>query len=192
VERSTLTASRRSESTNRIYGVMAEFDAVGPFLAGARAVREAGYRRWDTFSPFPVHGIERAMGIKRTILPFIILGGGITGAGVGLLLQWWMNAHNYPLNISGKPLWSIPANIPVVFELTVLFSAFGAVFGMLALNRLPELHHPLFTSDRFRRVTTDRFFILIERSDPHFDLQETTRFLGSLGGLNVEVVEDEP
>lgn len=175
----------------KVYGLLAEFDSVGPFLEAARRVRDAGYAKWDTYSPFPVHGIEQAMGMKRTLLPFLVLGGGLTGATVGVLMQWWMNAYDYKLIISGKPFWSIPANIPVIFELTVLLSAFGAVFGMLALNKLPELHHPLFTSERFHRVTTDKFFIAIEASDPRFKLEDTKQFLASVGGKHIEVVGEE-
>ena len=191
--KTTSVDEARSDSpqSGKVYGVLAEFDSVDPFMEATRRVRDAGFVKWDTFSPFPVHGIEGAMGMKRTILPFIVLGGGLTGGSLGLLMQWWMNAVDYKLIISGKPFWSIPANIPVIFELTVLLSAFGAVFGMLALNKLPELHHPLFRSERFQRVTTDRFFIAIESSDPRFKLEETMQFLSSVGGGNVEVIEEE-
>ena len=188
---STETSHTQNGAEIKPYGFLVEFGEVTPFVEATKKTRDAGYSRWDTFTPFPVHHIEEYMGMKRTILPFIVLGGGITGCAIGILMQWWMNAVDYPLIISGKPLWSIPANIPIIFELTVLLSAFGAVFGMLALNDLPRLHHPLFSSERFRRVTTDRFFIAIEAEDPKFHMDETRRFVDSLGGDHVELVEDD-
>jgi len=175
-----------------VWGLMVEFADVDSFVVAAERVRDAGYEKWDCHSPFAIHAIESAMGIKRTILPFIVLGGGLTGATLGVLMQWWMNAYDYPLNISGKPLWSIPANIPVIFELTILLSAFGAVFGMLALNKLPELNHAVFSSQRFRRVTTDRFFITIEAKDSAFEMNRTKSLMESLGGVGpVEVLLEE-
>lgn len=175
-----------------VWGLMAEFENVDTLVDAAERVRDAGYSLWDCHSPFPVHAVEPAMGLRRTILPFIVLGGGITGASLGILMQWWMNAINYPLNISGKPLWSIPANIPVIFELTVLLSALCAVFGMLGLNKLPELSHSVFSSPRFRRATIDRFFITIEATDPVFDMKRTQALLESLGVVGaVEVLLEE-
>jgi hypothetical protein len=171
---------------------MVEFEDVDSFVDAAERIRDAGYSLWDAHSPFPIHAVEPAMGLRRTILPFIVLGGGVTGASLGILMQWWMNAYDYPLNISGKPLWSIPANIPVIFELTILLSALSAVFGMLALNKLPELSHPVFSSTRFKRVTTDRFFITVEAQDPVFDHKRTQALLESLGGTGpVEVLLEE-
>lgn len=167
--------------------LLAEFDGERALVAAAERVREAGYRRWDAHSPYPVHGIDRAMGIRPTILPWLVLGGGITGGAVALLMQWWMNAVDYPLIISGKPLFSLPANIPVTFELIVLFSAFAAFGGVLVLNFLPEYWHPAFSSKRFARVTTDGFFITIEASDPKFEVESTREFLESLGAEAVEV-----
>jgi hypothetical protein len=174
----------------RPWGYLVEFETVQPFVDATKRVRDEGFTRWDAYSPFPIHHMESFMGMRRTILPFVVLGGGITGASLGLLMQWWMNAVDYQLIISGKPLFSLPANIPIIFELTVLLSAFGAVFGMLAFNQLPELHHPLFNSERFKRVTTDRFFIAIEASDPRFDVARTRTFMNGLGGTNVELVEE--
>ncbi len=116
-----------------------------------------------------MHGLNDAMGIRTTRLPLVVLGGGLIGGGLALLMQWWMNGVDYKFLISGKPLFGLPANIPIFFELTVLFSALGAFLGMLAFNLLPEYHHPLFSSERFRRATQDRFFISIEARDPKFD-----------------------
>jgi hypothetical protein len=153
-------------------------------------VRDAGYTRWDALTPFPVHGLDEAMGIKPTRLPWIVFLCGLTGASAALLLQWWTNAVDYPYLISGKPLFSLPANIPIMFELTVLFAAFGAFLGMLGFNRLPELYHALFKKPRFRRVTNDRFVIYIEVEDPRYDSGETRSLLESVSPLPVEEVED--
>jgi hypothetical protein len=174
----------------RMWGYLVEFTAVPQLLAAAEKVRDAGYTRWDCHTPFPVHGLNDAMGLRPTRLPWLVLGAGLTGAGLGLGLQWWTNAVNYPFLISGKPLFSIPANIPVTFELTILFSAVSAFLGMLVLNDLPRWYHALFHSPRFRRVTADRFFITIEVADPLFDAAGTRAFLGSLGGTAVEAVEE--
>jgi hypothetical protein len=173
----------------KTWGLLAEFNTVGDLLAAARECRDAGFRHWDAHAPFPVHGLNDAMGLKPTRLPLFVLGGGLAGGSLALLMQWWMNAHDYPLVISGKPLFSLPADIPVVFELTILFSALGAFLGMLAFNLLPEYNHPLFSSEAFRRVTQDRFFISIEERDPKFDAARVRAFLEALGSTHVEVVE---
>lgn len=173
----------------RMAGYLVEFETPGDILGAARKVRDAGFTRWDTHTPFPVHGLDAAMGLKPTLLPWIVMVSGVTGCAVGLGLQWWTNAHNYKLLISGKPFWSIPANIPVTFELTILLSAFGAFLGMVLLNGFPRWHHPVFTSNRFRRVTQDRFFLSIEAEDPLFDEHRTQDFLRGLGGVHLEKLE---
>jgi hypothetical protein len=172
------------------YGLLAQFESPRALLHAAEKVRDAGYRRWDAHTPFPVHGLEGAMGLKPTILPWLVFGGGLTGALAGLALQWWTNAVDYRFIISGKPFLSLPANIPVIFELTILLAALTAFFGMLVLNRLPEWYHALFRSSRFRRVTTDGFFICIQATDPVFDLDRSRAFLESIGATHVEVLED--
>lgn len=174
----------------KLYGLIAEFRDVGTVLAAARRVRDAGYRRWDVHSPFPIHGIEKAMGVRPTLLPWLVLAGGLTGMGLGLLLVWYTNAFDYPFLISGKPIFSLQANIPVIFEMTVLFSAFTAVFGMLLLNKLPMLYNPLFRSARFRRVTDDRFVIAVDATDPRFERETTEALLRSAGAIAVEEVEE--
>ena len=171
-------------------GVLAEFKSDGQLIEAARRVRDAGYRRWDCHTPYPVHGLDAAMGIKHTVLPWFVAAAGLTGASVGLLLQWWTNTVDYPFIISGKPLWSLPAHVPVIFELTVLFAAFASFFGMLALNGLPRFYRPVFRSERFRRATQDRFFIFVEESDAQFDGVRTTELLISAGSTNVEVLEE--
>jgi hypothetical protein len=181
-----------SETTQppQLYGLIAEFNSVNELIPAAEQVRDAGYKYWDTHTPFPVHGLSDAMGMRPTILPYFVLGGGLTGAAVGLLIQWWMNAVDYPLVISGKPLFGLPAAIPVAFELTILLAAMGAFLGMLVLNGLPTWSHPLLNHERFRRVTADRFFISIEADDPEFDREQTAAFLLSLGAGAVEEVEE--
>ena len=174
----------------RLWGLAVEFDSVDAILAAAERIRDAGFTRWDVHTPFPVHGLNDAMGIKHTKLPLVVLGAGITGAGLGILMQWWMNAVDYRLIVSGKPFFSLPANIPVMFELTILLSALAAFIGMLAFNSLPMFYHPIFRAKAFQRVTSDRFVVVIETSDPKFHERDTTAFLESLGGSDVERVED--
>ena len=174
---------------SRLFGVLGEFENTGELLDAARAVREAGYQRWDCHSPFPVHGLDRAMGLRDTRLPWVVLFAGMTGTAVALLMQWWMNAVDYPIVISGKPLFSLPANIPVAFELTVLFAAVSAFAAMFVFNDLPKFYHPALRSKRFRQVTTDRFFVIVEASDPRFDAQRVEQLLRSLGSRHVERLE---
>ena len=178
------------EEPVELIGLLAEYETVDEILRAARAVRRAGFTRWDVHSPFPIHGIDYAMGIKPTILPWLVLGAGTTGLITAILLQWYTNAFDYKFMISGKPMWSVPANVPVMFELTVLFSALTAVFGMLGLNGLPRLYNPLFKHERFRRATSDRFFVVVDASDPKFDEAGTTRLLTDAGARAVERVED--
>lgn len=177
-----------------LYGVLAEYDTPGELIDAARKVRDAGYTEFDCFSPFPVHGIDEAMGIKRTILPMIVFGGGFSGLIGGVFLQWWMNAYNWPWNIAGKPAWSIPANIPIAFETTILLSVFASFFGMWILNKLPQVWHPFFRSHRFARVTDDAFVLGIEARDRQFDATATAKLLQDAGATAVENVylEAEP
>jgi hypothetical protein len=177
-------------TTPEFFGYLVEFDNVDDLIAGCETVRDAGYSKWDAHTPFVVHGLDRAMGIKPTILPKIVFVGGAMGTSLGILMQWWMNAIDYPYQISGKPLFSLPANIPVAFETTILFAAITTLLGMLALNKLPQHFHPLFTSTRFKRATDDRFFISIEAEDPQFDHEKTRELLSGLeGSMGVEEVE---
>lgn len=174
----------------KVAGVLAEFVTEAQIQSAAAEVRDAGYRRWDTHTPYPVHGLERAMGMRASPIPWLVLGAGTTGCLLAIWMQWWMNAIDYPVVVSGKPAWSIPATIPVTFELTVLFSAFGAFFGMLFLNGLPRFYHFVFLSERFKRVSSDRFFISIDARDPTFSAHETPMFLKGLGAASVEVLEE--
>lgn len=186
------------------YGLIAEFDNVDDVLAAATAAREAGYTKMDVHSPFPIHGVDDALGIKPTVLPWIVLCMGLTGMTVGILLTTYTMADWIPLPkwapeglegyrfiISGKPMLAIPAYIPPIFELTIMFSAYTSVFAMFLLNRLPLLSHPLFTSKRFRRATQDRMFLAIEAEDPKYTAEGTEAFLKSRHGvLAVEAVAD--
>jgi hypothetical protein len=174
----------------RLYGLLVEFDDPNTLVAACEMVRDTGFQKWDAHTPFPLHGMDEAMGIRGTRLPLIVLAGGICGCGLALLMQWWMNAVDYPFLISGKPYFGLPANIPITFELTVLVSALSTFFGMWGLNGMPRLYHPLFRSRNFRRTTSDRFFIVIEAADPKFDAQRTREFLSTLGGVSIEAVEE--
>jgi mono/diheme cytochrome c family protein len=176
-----------AEAPASLAGALAEFSSAEALVEAAAAVRHAGYRRWDCHSPYPVHGIDRAMGIRFTPLPWLVFGAGLTGAVVAVLLQWWTNGVDYPLVISGKPLLALPANIAIAFELTILFAGVTAFFGCLGLNRLPRLAHPLLRSPRFRRATTDGMFISIDAADAQFDAAATPRLLESLGATAVEL-----
>jgi Ni/Fe-hydrogenase subunit HybB-like protein len=171
------------------YGILAEFATPAALYHACEQVRDAGFTRWDAHSPFPVHGLEKAMGLRRSMLPWIVLAMGLLGAAGGFGLQWWVHADAYPLVISGKPYFAWPAMIPITFELGVLFAALGAVVGMLGLNRLPMHHHPLFRSKVFERVTDDAFFISIESWDPRFDPSATGKLLESVGARRVELLE---
>jgi hypothetical protein len=174
----------------KVYGLLAEYETAGQLYRACEKVRDAGYGAWDAHSPFPVHGLEKAMGVRPSVVPYIVLVMGFSGAGLGFLLQWWTSAVDYPLIISAKPFNSYQAFVPVIFELGILLGSFGAVFGMFGLNRLPTLYHSLFNSARFSRVTDDRFFISVEARDPKYDPERTRELLASTGALNVEEVED--
>jgi hypothetical protein len=174
----------------RVFGLLAEYETAADLYQACERVRDAGYGAWDAYSPFPVHGLERAMGLRASMVPWIVCVMGFTGAGLGFLLQYWSSVIAYPLIISAKPLNSYPAFVPVTFELGILLGSFGAVFGMLGLNKLPQLYHSLFNSKRFSKVTDDKFFIAIEAKDPRYDVERTRTLLESTGAVAVEEVED--
>ncbi|HEX5503618.1 MAG TPA: DUF3341 domain-containing protein [Thermomicrobiales bacterium] len=171
-----------------LYGLMAEFDDPDDLLAAARRAREAGYRRMDAYSPFPVEGLAEALDFRNTRVPEIVLAGGLVGGVGGFFMQWFATRVFYPLNVGGRPLNSWPAYIPITFELTVLLAAFAALFGMLLLNGLPQPDHPVFNAPAFQLASRDRFFLCIEANDPRFDRAATTRFLLDLRPLRVEEV----
>ena len=180
------------EQRSHIYGVVGEFETPGQIIQAAAKVREAGYRDVEAYTPFPVEGLSEALRLKRSLVPLITLTGGLIGGLGGFGFQYWVAAITYPMNIGGRPLNSWPAFIPVTFELTVLFASISAVLGMLALNKLPQPHHPLFNVDRFQKhASNDRFFLCIEATDPKFSVAEATRFLKSIKAQNVSEVEDD-
>ena len=172
------------------YGVIAEFTSPAELTAAAEAARDAGYTEMDAFSPFPIHGLHEAVGMKSAGMSAIVLIGGIIGGIAGFFMCWYANVIAYPLNIGGKPLNSWPAWIPITFECTILLAAFAAVFGMLALNGLPMPYHPVFNVSRFALASRNRFFLCIEARDAHFDLEKTRAFLNTLGPREVSTVAD--
>ena len=171
-----------------VYGVLAEFENPEELIAAVRLARAAGYRRMDAYTPFPIEEVSEELGFHRTALPLIVLSGGLVGCVSGFILQYWISAIDYPLNIGGRPLNSWPAFIPVTFELTILVAALSAVLGMLGLNGLPMPYHPLFNNPRFALASRNRFFLCIEARDPKFDLNETRRFLETLDPREVSTV----
>ena len=201
----TTEADTTAAEEPKLFGLIGEFDNVDDIIGAANAVREAGYSKIDAHTPFPVHGIDDALGIKPTILPWIVLCMGLTGMTTGLILTTytmadWIpipgfvpeNFEGYKFLISGKPFNSLAGYIPVIFELTIMFSAYTAVFAMFLLNKLPLLNNPLLRSKRFRRATDDRFFIAIDAKDAQFDAEQSAEFVKNLPGcLAVEVIEDE-
>jgi hypothetical protein len=175
----------------KTHAILAEFSNPGTLIEAARNIRSAGYRRFDCHSPFPIHGMDDAMGLKRSPVGFIVGVMCIVGATIGFWLQSWVTTSAYPLVISGKPLFSHQAYIVITFALFVLFGTFGAVFGLLRLARLPRWHHPLFYSDRFKKVSDDGFMVSIDATDPQFHEDNTREFLASIGGTNIELVRGE-
>jgi hypothetical protein len=172
------------------YGILAEFSTPAAALHAAEKVRNAGFRRWDVFTPFPVHGMDKAMGLKNSKVGWFSFLGGVTGYTTGMLMIWFMNKFDYPILIGGKPLFSPFSAFPPSYELTILFGAFGALGGMFLLNRLPRLHHPLLKHKRFALATHDRFYLVIETSDPKYHESETRKLLESTGTSHIELVEE--
>jgi hypothetical protein len=177
-------------TSSRVYGIMAEYTTPADAIHAAEKVRDAGFRRWDVFTPFPVHGMDKAMGLRNSRVGWFSFLGGVAGYTTGMLMIWFMNAIDYPIVIGGKPMFSPFSAFPPSYELTILFGAFGAIGGMLFLNRLPRLHHPLLKNRRFAQVTHDRYFVVIETTDPKFDEMETRKLLEAAGSKRIELVEE--
>jgi hypothetical protein len=180
---------KKAKARPQFYGVMAQFGDATSAVEAARRAYEEGYRRMDAYSPYPVEELSEAIGFHRTRLPIIVFIGGLIGCVGGFLLQYYVAVHDYPINVGGKPLFSWPAFIPITFETTVLAAALSAVFGMLALNGLPEPYHPVFNTRNFELATRDHFFLLIESNDAKYDRAATTEFLRSLGAQEVTDVD---
>jgi len=204
----TPSPATSSRVKGRLFGLLAEYENPTVLKSACEKLRDAGFTRFDAHSPFPVHGIDDCIGIRPTKLPIIVFVAGVLGCATGIGLQWWANAMNaeayqpvgtwwqaflgYNFLVSGKPYWSFPANIPIIFELTVLFAALAATFGMFAMNNLPWFHNPLFNSRRFAAATDDRFFISVDARDAHFREADVSRLLESAGAVAVERVEETP
>lgn len=171
------------------HAVVAEFAGPDDVLHAAEKAYAAGYRRIEAYSPFPIHGMSEAIGFKDQRIPWIVFMGGVTGAVLGYALQYYTSVWDYPMNVGGKPLNSIPAFIPVTFECTILFAAIGAVIGMFAMNLLPQPYHPIFNTPGFDRASQDRFFLAIEAGDEKFNRGEIENFLEGLSPINVSYVE---
>lgn len=170
---------------------LAEFETPDAIVHAAETVRDAGYEKWDVHTPYPVHGMDAAMGLKDSRLGWIVLMCGLTGVTAAITMIQWMNGYDYPLVIGGKPPDAIPSMVPIMFELTVLLSSFGSVFGMLGLNELPKHHHPVFYSERFSAASNNRFFISVEVEDKKFDTKKTKELLESTHPSHLELVEEE-
>lgn len=176
-----------AETSGKTFGLVGYFDTPKEIYHACEQLRDGGYKHFDAHTPFPVHGLERAMGLGQSRLPWIVLVCALVGFTSAVLLQWWTSAVDYPLNISGKPDFPYQAYVPVTFELTVLFSAFGCFFGVWALCRLPTYFHPVFQHPSFHRASDDKFFVAIETRDPVFDAEKTRKLLEEAGAQ--EVVE---
>lgn len=177
--------------TLKTYAIIGQFDTTSDLIHGAEKVRDAGFRHWDVHTPFPVHGMDKAMGLRRSPVGYIAGISGFIGGAFALWLQWYTSAVDYPVVIAGKPFFSYQAFVPVTFGLTILFAAIGAVVGMLMLNRLPQPFHGLFYSERFSKFSDDGLFISIESTDPKFNETELQRLLQNAGAMHIELVRGE-
>lgn len=175
--------------SEKLYGIMAEFGTPEQLLAAARAAHKAGYRKMDAYSPFAVEGVAEAIGFTKTRVPLVVLIGGVVGGLTAYGMQWYSAVIDYPLNVGGRPLHSWPAFVPITFELTVLFAAFAAVLGMLAMNRLPKPYHPVFNVPEFKLASQTRFFLCIQSDEHVFDANEVREFFLSLTPISVREVE---
>ena len=179
-----------SVATPKSYCLLAEFETPAETIHAAELVRDAGYKQWDVHTPYPMHGLDAAMGLKNSKVGWFAFLGGVAGYTTGMLMIWFMNAFDYPIVVGGKPLFSPFAAFPPSYELTILFGAFGSLGGMLFLNRLPRLNHPLLKTERFRQVTHDKFFIVIESADPRYSNTDTRQLLETAGSKHIEEVSE--
>lgn len=173
-----------------VHGVMAEFGTADALIAATRRARQAGYTRMDGYSPYPVGEVADELGFPRSEIGAVMFIGGLVGATVGFLMQYYLNGVEYPLNIGGKPYFSWPQFVPITWELLVLTASLSGVIGLLALCGLPQPYHPVFNVPQFARATRDRFFLVIEAADPRFDTARVREFMGTLSPLSVEEVPE--
>lgn len=174
----------------RPYALLAEFDNPAAAIHAAETIRDAGYKRWDVHTPFPIHGMDGAMGLGNSKVGWFTFLGGSTGFTLGMLMIWWMGKIDYAIPVGGKPLFSPIFAVPISYELTILLGSFGTLIGMCLLNRLPRHYHPVLKHPRFRAVTHDKIYVVIETADPKFSDTETRKLLEQVGGRHIEVVED--
>jgi hypothetical protein len=171
------------------YGLIATFETTAELYHAAEKVRDAGYRQWDCITPFPIHGLDKAMGARRSIVPRFSLTGGITGFCTGMSLIWYTDAYDYRLTVGGKPFFSPLFAFPVSYELTILFTAFATIGGMFFVNGLTKLYHPVLKYENIRRGLDDLFFVVIESADPRYSPTGTREFLGKIGGRDISELE---
>ena len=176
--------------SEKIYGLMAEFNTPGDLLRAAEKVRDAGYSKWDVFTPFPIHGMDKVMGLKNSLVGWVALGGGVFMFLNVVGLIWFANAFDYPLIVGGKPMFSVPMTFVPAYIMLIMGGAVGALIGMIGFNQFPRLHHPLLNHKRFELTTRDKFVMVIGAQDEKFCATETKNLLVSLGGAHVDIVED--
>jgi len=181
-----------NHATKTLYGLGAEFSTAAALLEAAKKIYAHGFKKWDVYSPFPIHGMDHAMGFKRSRVSLFSLIGGFTGLTTGFVLIYYTSALNYPLIVQGKPYFALEPSLPIFFELTILLTAFGTVLGLLLLTLLPRLHHPVFNWDRFQRATDDGFFLVLEVTDPKFDPTASRQLLQGMGGTHITEIYQDP
>lgn len=178
--------------TKTLFGLGAEFPSAAVLLEAAKKIYAHGFKKWDVYSPFPIHGMDHAMGFKRSRVSLFSLIGGFTGLTTGFVLIYYTSALNYPLIVQGKPYFALEPSLPIFFELTILLTAFGTILGLLLLTLLPRLHHPVFNWDRFQRATDDGFFLVLEVADPKFDPTASRQLLQGMGGTHITEIYQDP
>jgi Protein of unknown function (DUF3341) len=183
----------RTPFGHEVYAMAAEYPSAAALYEAAKRIRDAGFRRWDVYSPFPIHGMDEAMGLKKSRLSAVVLAGGISGLLTAAVMEFGPSSFLYPLDVHGKPtnFFTVPAFFPIMFELTVLFAAFASFFAMFIMNGLPRWYHPIFNWDRFSRATNDGFFLMIEARDPRFTENGVRDLLEQSGGQHITIVHEE-
>ena len=181
-----------NHATKTLYGLGAEFSSAAALLEAAKKIYAHGFKKWDVYSPFPIHGMDHAMGFKRSRVSLFSLIGGFTGLTTAFVLIYYTSALNYPLIVQGKPYFALEPSLPIFFELTILLTAFGTILGLLLLTLLPRLHHPVFNWDRFQRATDDGFFLVLEVTDPKFDPTASLLLLQGMGGTHITEIYQDP